>query len=315
MPDAVVAPTAYETLGVHPSAPGELISAVYWTIVDDLQRKRASGQHLDARLYAVTHAYEAVADPNHRAIYDESIGFKREPLITRPMPGTRRSLRSRLFRRRPDITAPPDYAEVLGLNETAPKRCAHEAYRIMREHYQGVPDRRRRQRLLNLLDEAYRLMTSDVGSSEDEPTLDSGKDARQARDPASPTGQGARAISEDTSSEDAPMPPSTEDVGRAKSSVGSAGRGVRAIARKLTSSARRLGRVLIPGSNGSHRVPIDAGARESPEAPPTDGPDTSAEVVDPSAGHSAGFEERVLDRIASTVAETGETRPRPESGP
>lgn len=118
-------PNAYEILGVHPTAPGDLISAVYWKAIDEIQAEREAGHPVDQILHLLTRAYSMVSTSEVRAGYNIAIGQSREPISTRRLP------RRGLFRR----TDPIDYYEVLGLHESAPQEVITTAYNIMRMHY------------------------------------------------------------------------------------------------------------------------------------------------------------------------------------
>ncbi len=152
-------PTAYEILGVHSSAPNELISASYWAIAGDLQKNRATEPEADARLHLLTRVYQSISDPDRRAEYNMSIDRVGEPLTKRPLP-RRRFFLLRLFRRnRYSVNWYVDPHEVLGLHPSAPQRVVPEAHRIMREVYLRLPPGSRRQEtLLDLLDASYAVL-------------------------------------------------------------------------------------------------------------------------------------------------------------
>ena len=149
-------PTAYEILGVHPSAPSELISACYWAMTSDLQdKRRATEPEADAALHRLTHAYETVSDPVRRAGYNLSVGYTDESLMKRALP-RRRSFLLRVFRKnRNGLGWAVDPYEVLGLHPSAPQTSVSIAYPLMQDTYQRLPlASRRRELLLNLLDES-----------------------------------------------------------------------------------------------------------------------------------------------------------------
>ena len=151
--------TAYEILGVHPSAPTELISACYWEITSSLQEKRATEPGADAELHRLTRAYESVSDPVHRAGYNLSIAYTNEPLMRRSLP-RRRFFLLRLFgRNRHALKWSVDPHEVLGLHPSAPQTTVPIAYRLMRDVYLRLPpESHRREKLLNLLDESHAVL-------------------------------------------------------------------------------------------------------------------------------------------------------------
>ncbi len=152
-------PTAYEILGVHPSAPTELISACYWAITSSLQEKRATEPEVDSELHRLTRAYESVSDPVRRAGYNLSIAYIDEPLLRRSLP-RRRFFLLRVFRRnRRALAWSVDPHEVLGLHPRAPQAAVPVAFSLMRDTYLRLPPgSRRREVLLNLLDESYSLL-------------------------------------------------------------------------------------------------------------------------------------------------------------
>ena len=170
-------PTAYETLGAHPTAPAELISACYWAMVRDLQEKRGMEREAGAALHRLTRAYESVSDPVRRAGYNLSINSTVEPLTKRPLPRRRSSL-MRLFRRNHHAlkwSVGPH--EVLGLHPRAPQAVVPIAYRLVRDSYMRLPPGSRRQEtLLNLLDESYEILSdpqrraqlAEVGQAEEQ---------------------------------------------------------------------------------------------------------------------------------------------------
>ena len=152
-------PTAYEVLGVHSSAPAELMSACYWAMARDLQEKRATKPETDAALHRLTHAYDSVSDPVRRAGYNLSIGNTDEPLTRRALPH-RRFFLLRVFRKdHHTLDWSVDPHEVLGLHPRAPQASVSIAYHLMRDTYLRLaPGSRRRETLLNLLDKSYAVL-------------------------------------------------------------------------------------------------------------------------------------------------------------
>ena len=151
-------PTAYEILGVHPSAPTELINGCYWIKAIDLQKKRATELGAAAAIHRLTHAYESVSDPVRRSGYDLSIGYTDMPLMNRALPRRRSSL-LRIFRRGTGFGWSVEPHEALGLHPSAPEAAYSLAYGTMRETYLRLqPGSRRREVLLNLLDESYAFL-------------------------------------------------------------------------------------------------------------------------------------------------------------
>ena len=158
MAESQQGPTAYEVIGVHPSAPTELISGCYWIMAIDLQKKRATELGAAAAIHRLTHAYESVPDPVRRGGYDLSIGHTDAPLMTCALPRRRSSLLG-IFRRRHGFGWSVDPHEALGLHPSAPDAAYSLAYDTMRETYLRLPPgSRRREVLLSLLDEAYAFL-------------------------------------------------------------------------------------------------------------------------------------------------------------
>ena len=152
-------PTAYEILGVHPSAPAELIGAAYWRMTSDLRAERASSSEGDAALHRLTRAYELVSDPVRRAGYNLAIAHTGEPLTKRSLP-RRKSFLQRVFRRNgAALDWSVDPHEVLGLDPRAPQASVPIAYQIMHDAYLRLPPGSRRRRiLLDLLDKSYAVL-------------------------------------------------------------------------------------------------------------------------------------------------------------
>ena len=158
MAESQQGPTAYEILGVHPSAPEELINGCYWIKAIGLQKKRATEMGAPAAIHRLTQAYESVSDPVRRRGYDLSIGYTDAPLMNRSLPRRRSSL-LRIFKRRTDFGWSVDPHEALGLHSSAPDAAYLLAYGTMRETYLRLASgSRRREVLLNLLDEAYAFL-------------------------------------------------------------------------------------------------------------------------------------------------------------
>lgn len=174
--------TAYQRLGVHPSAPPELISACYWAVVAELRASRQQPD-TDIALHQLTQAYETVADPARRAEYDLSIGGEEEPLSRRLLPNKRSVFRR--FRRS-SVGWSVDPHEVLGLDRMAPQVCVDVAYTIMRNVYLRLsPGSERRTVLLALLDESQ-VPDSDVKKRAQLPLNTSEKDPRRTTSRTAP---------------------------------------------------------------------------------------------------------------------------------
>ncbi|MCI0886376.1 MAG: hypothetical protein J4N92_09345, partial [Chloroflexi bacterium] len=159
MADLSQSPTAYEILGVHSSAPLELISACYWAIAGDLQKKRVAEPEADAELHLLTRVYESISDPDRRAEYNLSVNSAKEPLTKRALPRRRFFLLRPFRRNRYSVKWYVDPHEVLGLHPSAPQSVVPTAYRLMRDVYLRLPPGSRRQEtLLDLLDASYAVL-------------------------------------------------------------------------------------------------------------------------------------------------------------
>ncbi len=152
-------PTAYEILGVHPSAPIDLISCCYWNLVKELQARRAGDPKMDMVLHHVMKAYAAVGDPLKRPEYDASIGHTEEPLSKRRFKPARRSGLG-ILSRKPKLHIEADPYEVMGLHANALPASVKDAYRIMKEQYLRLPaESRRREQLIRMLEESYAVLS------------------------------------------------------------------------------------------------------------------------------------------------------------
>ncbi len=149
---------AYEVLAVHPTAPSELVAAMYWAQAGDLQRRRAAGEHVDDELHHLTRSYECVADSERRASYNATVGLLAQPLIIRPLPPTRRSLRSRLLRRPRQGSI--DLYEVMGVARNVPAELLPHAHQIMRDQYLRLRAGKRKTQLLEALERSYKTLRS-----------------------------------------------------------------------------------------------------------------------------------------------------------
>jgi curved DNA-binding protein CbpA len=170
MPESPVL-SAYDLLSVHPTAPGELISASYWWHAGELQRMRSQGYEVEAALYGLTKAYSMVSDARSRPLYNEAIGYNEEPLMRRPL----RYKRMPLFRRlvlRQKLLLDIDYYEVLGLAPSAPEAIIAEASRVMRDQYLRLPrGTKRRRDLLRLVNEAISVLLNEDERAKYDATL------------------------------------------------------------------------------------------------------------------------------------------------
>ena len=122
------------------------------------RRKGATELGAPAAIHRLTHAYESVSDPVRRGAYDLSIGYTDVPLMNHALPRRRSSL-LRIFTRGHKFGWSVDPHEALGLHPSAPEAAYPLAYGTMRETYLRLPSgSRRREVLLNLLDEAYAFL-------------------------------------------------------------------------------------------------------------------------------------------------------------
>jgi len=164
--------TAYEILRVHPSAPIDLISTCYWALTRQLHDRADQTDATGADLHTLTRAYEIISDSAKRARYNIAIGYADDSLLTRPLP------RKRFFlaRWREGNTWRVDPYEVLGLHPDAPQSCIPEAHRQMRNTYLRIPQGRRRNTLLAMLEDAYAIIGDPVRRSEYTPVRHSDRE-------------------------------------------------------------------------------------------------------------------------------------------
>jgi hypothetical protein len=148
--------SCYRLLQVHPAAPAELITAIYWRLVGRAQVSGGSEESTDARMRELSRAYQVLSDPVKRAAYDRSMRFgELEELPSLP-PG--RS--SGTFNGDPagesNGQAWVDYYELLRVDPAAEPPVIEEAYAIMRDQYEAsVESGEAPPELLELLDEAF----------------------------------------------------------------------------------------------------------------------------------------------------------------
>ncbi len=66
----------YRTLQLHPSAPRELVSDVYWALIERAKHfGSSSSAHNSTRIAELNDAYRLLSDPSRRAAYDEDNGL------------------------------------------------------------------------------------------------------------------------------------------------------------------------------------------------------------------------------------------------
>ncbi|TMB69624.1 MAG: hypothetical protein E6J43_03920 [Chloroflexi bacterium] len=143
----------YALLQVHPAAPLELITAVYWRLVGRAGVSSRGEGAAGGRVRQLERAYQVLSDPEKRAAYDSAMNIRSNA----PIPGLE-SDGSALKRVDDDHDHLPsiDYYEVLRVDPAAERSVIEAAYPVMRELYQaviqagdGAP------RLIELLDQAF----------------------------------------------------------------------------------------------------------------------------------------------------------------
>lgn len=155
-------PTAYQILGIHPTAPPELVNYCYWVLTKELQDRRRSDPEADSALHHVTVAYQQISEQANREAYNERIGFHDEPLITRRLPRKRRTFLGLWPGGRGNAWTADRY-EVLGLTAGSPPAFFDEAYQLMQVQYLRLPPGSRRRRvLLQMLEDSYQSVRTDV---------------------------------------------------------------------------------------------------------------------------------------------------------
>jgi len=146
---------SYEVLQVHPAAPLDLITAVYWRLAGEAQSRRAVDKTAEGDLHGLTRAYQTLTNPTLRADYDRSIGVAEQNLAPQ-LPHAR----SRGFfgrgKRDPGSDTRVDYYEILRITPTAEAPIVEEAYSTLRTYYvRLVQGGYSPIELLDYLEEAY----------------------------------------------------------------------------------------------------------------------------------------------------------------
>ena len=173
--------TCYDILQLHPAAPLDLITAVYWRLAGQAQASRGTNRGADAALWALARAYEVLADPRSRTAHDQANGIAPQALVPR-LPARRRG--RRLFsrvRRKEMGDASVDYYDILRVLPVAEPVVIKEAYATLRSfylrlvHLGGQPPA-----LVDYLEEAFSIV-SDPGTRSvyDEARSERGKDLRK----------------------------------------------------------------------------------------------------------------------------------------
>jgi curved DNA-binding protein CbpA len=155
-------PTHYEVLQVHPAAPLDLITAAYWRLAGQTQARRLSDPAAEVELYALTRAYQVLADPASRNAYDRALGIKEQrlaPRVPRRLRGLRKLVNGPRIRSRGDAAI--DYYEILRVHPRADSGVIAEAYAALRNYYlRLVRLGAEPEDLIDYLEEAYAI-TSD----------------------------------------------------------------------------------------------------------------------------------------------------------
>src|SRR5947199_6195682 len=143
----------YALLQVHPAAPLELITAVYWRLVGRAGVSSRGDAVAGSRVRRLERAYLVLSDPEKRAAYDSAMNIPANPPI--PSLGGDGSVSRRMDEDQEGSSA-IDYYEILRVDRSAERSVIEAAYPVMRELYQaviqagdGTP------RLLELLDQAF----------------------------------------------------------------------------------------------------------------------------------------------------------------
>ena len=193
MEHGAAASTYYEILQVHPAAPLDLVTAAYWRLADRLQADRGSDSQAAAALHRLTKAYQTLADPNSRAVYDPSIGLPPEPPYPLPARGQRSSGSRGLF----GVNGPQapaagnsavDYYEVLRVDPRVGPRVLAVAYAVMRDYYlRSVLHGGEPPELMDLFEEAHEVISdTDRRQQYDAARARRARPPRQEQLPAAP---------------------------------------------------------------------------------------------------------------------------------
>jgi len=150
-------PTAYELLQIHPAAPLELVTAVYWRLAGETQTRRATDPAAETHLHQLTRAYQTLTRPELRAEYDAAIGVSEQNAAPR-VPPSRRGLLG--IGKRDASNARVDYYEILRVAPNAEPPIIDEAYAALRTYYSRLVQTDYSPiELLDYLEEAYSVMS------------------------------------------------------------------------------------------------------------------------------------------------------------
>ncbi len=143
----------YALLQVHPAAPLELITAVYWRLVGRAGVSSRGEGAGGGRVRQLERAYQVLSDPEKRAAYDAAMnipanapipGLEGDGSVTKQVDGDQ------------DSSGPIDYYEILRVDPAAERSVIEAAYPVMRELYQaGIEAGDGSRRLLEVLDQAF----------------------------------------------------------------------------------------------------------------------------------------------------------------
>jgi hypothetical protein len=168
----------YSLLQVHPAAPLELITAVYWRLIGRARVSSRGGGAEAHRVRQLERAYQVLSDPEKRAAYDSAMNIQAAAGIP-DLSGD--GIASKRTGGDQELPGPIDYYDVLRVDPAAEQPVLEEAHTVMRGLYQtAIEEGRATPKLLDLLDEAFRT----VGAPDSRRRYDSERAQSQA--PARP---------------------------------------------------------------------------------------------------------------------------------
>jgi len=145
----------YRLLQVHPAAPAELITAVYWRLVGRAQVSSGSEISKDIRMRELSRAYDVLSDPVKRADYDKSMRLG-PPEELPSLPSVAPAGTNGDPAGESNGQASLDYYELLRIDPAAEPPVIEEAYAVMRQQYEtSIEEGKAPRRLLDLLKEAF----------------------------------------------------------------------------------------------------------------------------------------------------------------
>src|SRR4029450_10586452 len=145
----------YSLLQVHPAAPLELITAVYWRLIGRA-RISSRGEGAEAnRVRQLERAYKVLSDPEKRAAYDSAMNIQAAAGIPEVIGDGLATKRAD-----GDGSGRIDYYDLLRVDPAAGEPGPEEGCTGMRELSQTVINEgRATPKLLDLLDEAFRTVS------------------------------------------------------------------------------------------------------------------------------------------------------------